>query len=311
MFGVSLIYGGLIGALPWEKLRIVLFVSLISLAAGKQYLNARDYQQDWVTQKDLFWQMTWRAPAIKPDTLVLLNEGALNYYADNSLGAALNWIYAPDNHGQHVEYVLFYPKTRLRNELPELKTGIPIHYDYLAAQFNGNTSQTLAMYYAPPGCLRILDSDIEHLNRLIPETSLMRFASSISDPGLIVQEQRAKMPTIYGPEPEHGFCYYFEKADLARQFKDWDAVVKYSESALALKDHQFDPAEQFVFIEGYAHVGDWQRAVDLSAKVYDFSKENTGPMLCRLWRRIGAETTSSLERSAALSNVSNMFGCNP
>ena len=312
MFGVSLIYGGLISAVPWEKLRIVLLVSLISLAAGRQYLSARDYAQDWTTQKDLFWQMTWRAPGIKPDTLVLLNEGALNYYADNSLSAALNWIYAPDNHGKHVEYVLFYPKTRLHNALPELKTEIPIYYDYLAGEFNGSTSQTLAMYYAPPGCLRILDSDIEHLNHLIPETSLMRFASSISNPGLIVNTPRAKMPDVYGPEPVHNFCYYFEKADLARQFGDWDAVEKYSQTALSSSDdHRYNPAEQLVFIEGYAHAGEWQRAIDLSAKVYDFSKNNTGAMLCRLWRRIGAETAESAERSATLFNVSNMFGCNP
>jgi hypothetical protein len=311
LFGVSLIYGGLIGAIPWEKLRIVLLVSLVSLAAGKQYLNARDYQQDWVTQKDLFWQMTWRAPGIKPDTAVLLNEGALNYYADNSLGAALNWIYAPDNHSQHVEYVLFYPTTRLKNALPKLQTGLPIFYDYLAGQFNGNTSQTLAMYYAPPGCLRILDSDIERLNHMIPETSLMRFASSISDPRLIIQEPRAQMPAIYGPEPEHDFCYYFEQADLAREYGDWNAVVKDGETALSMTDHPLDPAEQFVFIEGFAHVGDWGRSIELSQKAYEISPELVSPMLCRLWRRIGTETTASLERSAALSNVSNRFGCNP
>ena len=311
MFGVSLIYGGLIGALPWEKLRIVLFVSLVSLAAGRQYLAARDYQQDWAIQKDLFWQMTWRAPGIKPDTVVLLNEGALNYYADNSLGAVLNWVYAPDQHGRQVNYVLFYPKTRLHNALPELKTGIPIFYDYLAAQFNGNTTQTLAMYYAPPGCLRILDSDIEHLNRLIPETSLMRFASSLSDPGLIVREGRARMPAIYEPEPEHDFCYYFEQADLARQFKDWAAVVKFSDSALALRNHPFDPAERFVFIEGYAHAGAWERAVELSQEAYNVSPEFVSPMLCRLWRRIGAETAESAARSAALSTIQARFGCNP
>ena len=315
--GVSLIYGGLIGFIPWEKLRIALLVSLVSLAVGKQYLTSHDYQQDWTAQKDLFWQMTWRAPSLKPDTMVLLNEGALNYYADNSLSAALNWIYAPDNHGAHVEYVLFYPKTRLRNALPELKTGIPIHYDYLAGEFNGNTSQTLAMYYAPPGCLRILDSDVEHLNRLIPETSLMRFAANISDPGLIVNEPRAKMPAVYGPEPEHDFCYFFERADLARQFKDWDKVVEWGEMALARNDHPYDPAEQLVFIEGYAHVGQWERAVNLSAQAHEISKEYMGPMLCRLWKRIGAGTTDGLEsdalseskRSAALSKIESMIAC--
>jgi len=311
VFGVSLIFGGLIGFVPWEKMRIVLLVTLISLAAGKQYLTARDYAQDWTTQKELFWQMTWRAPALKPDTLVLLNEGALNYYADNSLSAALNWVYAPDTTSAHIEYLLFYPTNRLRNELPELKTGIPIHYDYLAGEFNGNTSQTLAMYYAPPGCLRILDSDIEHLNHMIQETSLMRYASSISDPSLILNTPRAKMPDVYGPEPDHDFCYYFEKADLARQFGDWDTVVKDANLALSLTVHLYNPAEQFVFIEGYAHVGEWKRAVELSQKAYEVSPKLVSPMLCRLWRRIGAETAPSRERSAALAQSQSQFGCNP
>ena len=126
--------------------------------------------------------------------------------------------------GDRFEYVLFYPKTRLRGELPNLEAGTPIHYDFLAAQFDGNTSQTLVMYYAPPKCLRIFDPEIERLNRSIPEQSLMRFAARLSDPNLIVNEPRAQLPVFYGPEPERDFCYYFEKAELARQFKDWDSV---------------------------------------------------------------------------------------
>jgi hypothetical protein len=308
IFGVSLIFGGLIALFPWERIRIVLLVALVSLAAGKQYLNSRDYQQDWVTQKNLFWQMTWRAPGIQPNTVVLLNEGALYYYADNSLGGGLNWIYAPDNHTRRVEYVLFFPTTRLRNALPKLEPGIPIEYDYLAGQFHGNTSQTLAMYYDPPGCLRILDDDIERVNRMIPETSLLRFAARISSLELILDEPRAQMPEFYGPEPQHDFCYYFEKADLARQFKDWDAVVTFAETAFTL-EHPYDPAEQLVFVEGYAHVGQWDRAVVLSEQANAVSTELVGPMLCRLWKRIGVETADSVERSAALSKVRNIIAC--
>jgi len=310
-FGVSLLFGGLISLIPWERLQIVLLVSLVSLAAGRQYLTSIEYARDWATQKDLFWQMTWRAPGIKPDTLVLLNEGALNFYADNSLSPALNWIYAPDNHSSHVEYVLFYPTTRLRNALPKLEPGLPVYYDYLAGEFKGNTSQTLVLYYSPPGCLRVLDSDIEHLNRLIPESSLMRFASSISKPELIINEPQARMPSVYDPEPEHDFCYYFEKADLARQFGDWSTVVKMGESALSFTDHPYNPAEQFVFIEGYAHAGEWLRAVELSQEAYKSSPQYVGPMLCRLWRRIDAETVEGPERRAALSQIQNMSTCNP
>ena len=136
----------------------------------------------------------------------------------------------------------------------------------------------------------------------------MRFSARISSPELILKEPRAKMPEVYGPEPEHGFCYYFEKADLARQFKDWGAVVKSAEIALSL-EHPYEPAEQLVFIEGYAHVGAWDRAVELSERANGFSEEWVGPMLCRLWKRIGTETTEGVERSEALGKIQKLIAC--
>jgi hypothetical protein len=311
MFGVSLILAGLIALVPWRSLRNILIVLLVGLAAGRQFLWADGYRHDWNTQKSLFWQLTWRAPGIKSDTLLLLNEGALDYYADNSLSSALNWIYAPDNHSEHVEYVLFYPTTRLRNALPELQKDIPIYFDYLAGEFNGNTSQALAIYFDPPGCVRVLDPEIEGRNRLIRETSLMRFAAHISSPNLIIAEPRARMPEVYTPEPAHEWCYFFEKADLARQFGDWEGIASIGDTALKLDERPHDPLELFVFIEGYAHIGEWERAIELSREAQEVSEAKAEPLLCLLWERIQTETTESVERSEALSEVKNMFSCNP
>lgn len=311
MLGVALTFAGLIALIPWERARIVILVSLVSMAAGKQYLTARNYVQDWEMQKDLFWQMTWRAPSIEPDTLILMNEGALDYYADNSLSAALNWIYAPDHRNRDIEYVLFYPTTRFRNALPDIEPGLPVHFDYLAGGFDGNTSQALSFYFDPPGCLRLLDPEVERLDRLILENSLMRYAARLTDPDRILEAPRAAMPGAYGPEPEHGFCYYYQKADLARQFGRWDEAAKFSDLALSFEDHPYEPAEHLLFIEGYAHDGRWERAVELSKRVHEVSPEATGRMLCQLWERVEAETASSRERSEALSAVKSMFACNP
>jgi hypothetical protein len=311
MLGVSLLFGGLISLIPWESVRIIAFVLLVAMAVGKQYLTAQEHVQDWETQKKLFWQMTWRAPGIQPDTLVLLNEGGLKYYADNSLSAALNWIYAPQTQGRHIPYALFYPTTRLRNALPKMEPGIPVHFDYIAGEFNGNTSQILSMYYAPPGCLRVLDPEIERVNRSIREPSLMRFASRLTNLDLITEEPQAQMPEAYGPEPEHDYCYNYEKADLARQMGDWDTVVKMAEAALTIRDYPHDPAELMAFIEGYAHTGEWNQAMKLSQEAYRAGEQYAGPMLCRLWERIETETTDSPEQAAAISEAVNLFACNP
>ena len=322
ILGIALVFTGAISLIPWKKLQIVLLVFLVSMAAGKQYLISQDYSQDWEVQKNLFWQMNWRAPGMEPDTLMIMNEGALDYYADNSLSAALNWIYAPDNHSDHIEFVLFYPKTRFRGALPEFEPGLPVYFDYISGEFKGNTSQTLAFYFDPPGCLRLLDPDVERVNRLIPENSLMRYAARISDPRLIIEEPRARMPEFYDPEPEHDFCYYYQKADLARQLGEWDMVVEFADIALAFEVHPYEPAEHLVFIEGYAHAGQWERAIDLSKRGYDYSNEFMGRVLCQLWERIEAETAGSPESDAlsgetesnrieALAQVQSMFACNP
>ena len=308
MFSVCLILIGLIDLIKVPQVQYGLLALLIGLAAGRQFLWSTDYLREWQAQKNLFWQMTWRAPGLKPNTLVLMNE-ELSFYADNSISAPLNWIYAPKNRSDQIDYVLFYPTNRLEHSLPDLRKDIPIQYDYIAGHFNGNTSQAVAFYYDPPACLRLLEPDIDANNRFLSDDSHMREASALSNPAQILDSPDASMPAIYYPEPAHGWCYYFEKADLARQFGKWEEVVSLGDKALKLSDHPNNPVERFVFIEGYAHVSDWDRALKLSNESYKVSKAYVGPLLCTLWERINMETPVSSGKSQALSEVKNIFSC--
>jgi hypothetical protein len=88
------------------------------------------------------------------------------------------------------------------------------------------------------------------------------------------------------------------------------------DEAVTLNDYPNNPVERFVFIEGYTHVGEWDRALKLSRESYKISKEYVGPLLCTLWERIETETTGGLEndaqkRSEAISGAKNLFACNP
>ena len=304
MIGVSFIFAGLLEYVPF-KIRYAIIVVFVALAAGRQFLWSNDFRRDWTEQKNLFWQMTWRAPGLEKNTIVLINE-ELSYYADNSLGAALNWIYAPDNHSDVMDYVLFYPTNR---ESLSLEPNTPVKYDFLAGMFNGSTSQAVVFYYAPPKCLRLLDPEIDSTNRMIPDDSMLRGAALLSSTAPILRETIARMPEVYGPEPAHGWCYYFQKADLARQMGDWKTVTHLGDVAFALNDYPNDPIERFVFIEGYAHTGDWEKAVELSLNSYKISKNYVGPLLCKLWDRIARETESTPEQNVTLDVVHTKLEC--
>jgi hypothetical protein len=306
MFGSCFFLLGLIELLP-ARLKYACAVLLIALSAGRQFLWSVDYLRDWQSQENLFWQMTWRAPGLEKNTIVLINE-ELTYYADNSLSAMLNWIYGPDEHDNVIDYALFYPTNR---ESLSLQKDVRVVYPFLAGRFIGNTSQAVVFYYAPPKCLRVLDPEIDSINRLIPDESLLREAALLSSTMPILSQQTSKMPDMYGPEPVHNWCYYFQKADLARQLGDWESVTHLGDDAFALDDYPNDPVERFVYIEGYAHHGDWQKAVEYSIASYKVSKNYVGPLLCILWDRIERETAASAEQRSALTDVRNKFECLP
>jgi hypothetical protein len=312
MLAVSFILAGLIEMIRWPRIRYVALAVLVGLAAGRQLLWGLDFSRDWQVQKNLFWQMTWRAPGLQPNTMVLVNEGALDFYADNSLSAALNWVYAPELKATgEIPYLLFYPTNRLDGALSALEPGLDVKYDYLAGRFEGSTSQVVSFYFLPPACLRVLDPVIDGDNHFIPDPYLMREGAALSSSEWILSEGTAVVPSIYNPEPTHGWCYYFQKADLARQVQDWAQVVELGDKAFALDDYPNDPSERFVFIEGYAHVSDWTSAVNYSIQSHRVSPNYVDPMLCKLWARIDTETPDGDGKTAALEEVKTKLSCLP
>jgi len=309
MAGSVFFLAGLLFLLP-KRARFLLPVLLIAFSAGRQFLWTDEFRRDWNVQKNLFWQMSWRIPALEPNTLLFLNEGALKFYADNSLAAPLNWIYAPQDPTPNIPYMIFYPRTRLGGALSALEANTPATHDFLVGEFRGNTSQSVAVYFNPPSCFRVLDPEIDPYNYWVFDKNI-RDAARFSDASRISLEGSAPLlPEIYAPEPSHRrWCYYFERADLARQRGEWEEVAALAKKAFASGDYPNDPTERFVFIEGYAHTGAWQRALDLSDEASAIAPAYMNPLLCRLWARIEKETPSSPEKTSVLEKAKEAYAC--
>ena len=308
MLGSSLLVVALISLFyARPKLQYSLLALLVAFSIGKQFETNVAYIRDWDVHQNLFWQMSWRIPALEPNTAILSNDLPVTYFSDNSLSGPLNWVYAREG---EMDHILYFISIRLNRGLPDLVPGLPIEQNYLAKTFHGNTSQLVVIDYSPPACLRVLDPQIDFANRLL--VPLLRDAADLSNTSLIHQENAVTLPaSLFHSEPAHGWCYYFEKADLARQFGDWQKVAELGDIAFGLDDHPNNPVERFVFVEGYAHTGDWEGAVKLSRESYRVSRNYVGPQLCWLWQRIEITTTDDLseERNEALSEIENMLAC--
>lgn len=312
MMSTSLLIAGLIGLLDRNPIASTLILSvLVGFSVGIQFQHRLVYRQEWLSQKNFFWQLYWRAPGLQPGTVVLTSEIPFTYYSDNSLSAPLNWIYAPDDSSKEMPYLLYDIEARLGQGLPSIEPGLPVTIHYRAADFNGSTSQAIVLFYDPPRCLKVMNPA---LDRFLPVKPLyIREAARLSRLDLIRLDPTPESGPplhLFGPEPPHNWCYYFEKAELHAQFGDWSKVAEMADRALKINKHftEKNVSELIPFAMGYAYTGNWEKAVQLSQKAYEIWDKTQYP-LCDAWQEIRRNTATDAAQQAALAQIRNSIGC--
>lgn len=300
--GVAFLLVALLEILPKWSNKVFLASVLAALAVGVQFNNGYLWREDWQQQQSFFWQVAWRIPDLEPGSILLSSDTPFAYSSDNSLTFPLNLIYAPENRSTEIEHAYFFVSVRLRNELEALKPGLPIHQDYLAATFDSSSDKIVAVHFAPPGCFRVLhpiyDKDLPLAPMmgedagLLTETGLPVLprsaakAMTLSHLGQIVRDvESPTLPEILGAEPAQTWCYYFEKADLARQSDDWAQVAEIGDQVFAIPYYPDDYSEYLPFVEAYTRTGRWEDARDLTRKTADLMPI-LRPALCAIWQRV-------------------------
>lgn len=312
ILGASLLVAGLLVLLTWRAWqRAALLAVLLAFAAGWHFQNENAYRQEWHHQKNFFWQLTWRAPGLTPGSVVITSDMPFNYFSDNSLTAPLNWTYAPEHTGQSMPYLMYAVESRLGQGLASLAPGQTIDQEYRANRFSGSTSQAVVAFYSPPGCVRLIDPLIDA--NLPQKRKNLSEALPLSRLDLIIPqpESAARPPErIFGREPEQGWCYYYEKAELARQLGDWPQVAELGDQALALGQllYEVNAPELVPYIEAYAHTGQWDKAEKLSREAVRITPW-MDKMVCAAWGRIQRDTPAGPEQQAALTAIKDKFRC--
>ena len=303
MLGSSIVLASLIALIKSSRTQMILVALLVGFAGSRHFRLEEVYRSDWLTQQELFTQMSARIPALKEGTIILANDFPVTYYSDNSLTGPLNWIYSPPG---EMYAMLYFASIRVGKTLPSVEPGLPHQLYYIGPTFYGNTDNILVVNFEPPGCFRVIDPEVEVENKLLPPA--VRDVAQHSNQSVILFEKQNQLPRQFYRGAESDWCGYFAQAELARQKQDWEEVIRIADLAFALNDTPNDPVERFVYIEGYSHAGEWEKAVELSRASYKVSRNYVGPLLCNLWNRIERETEAD---PAVLADVQNEFGCSP
>jgi hypothetical protein len=309
MLGACLFATGLINLLIKNKLaKTYIFALLIALGIGQQFFNANIFRRDWSRQQDIYWELAWRIPALKPNTAILTDFVPIDYETDLSFTAPLNWMYAPNFQGGDLPYAMIYVNKRLGSgSLSDLKADTAIELPFRTATFHGSTSQAIMIYAPQNGCLRVLDpvyANAQTYNRFPSLTPLI----PLSDPSRIITHAPPLILTNppFPDEPTHTWCYFYEQAELARQIGDWNKVADLGREASQQGFFPQDDFEWLPFIEADALTGDLKSAEQITRQAWkDEAKLHQG--LCILWKRVQVEGPK--EAQGASSNLLTELGC--
>lgn len=300
MFGAGLMLIALVIWLVRPTAQQWVFAFLLMFSIAAQVWNVNVYRRDWETQLNYYWQLYWRAPALQTGTAIFSLEQpspSVTHYSD--AGYAINVLYHYQTEDGTLPYWYFSRRFHF-----EYRPEMPIKYELRTLKFLGNTSNAVGVFNPTSACLRILDSVYLYdplytagQEILIPVSNLSRI---IPDPAADPPD-----PDIFGPEPERTWCYFFQKADLARQQQDWDTIIDLHQQT---QTQGFTPnhgAEYIPFIEAYAQTGDWQTAYELTVEA---RKTTAGikKMLCTNWARLSGLPSADAK---ILQQVEQAFVC--
>jgi hypothetical protein len=292
MFGASLVLAvGLDWLLARERYKVILLAVLIGLAAGQHLRTTNAYRWDAVKQERFFWQMSWRAPAIEPGTAIIANDSLFRYVGSYPTAVAFNSVYPHAAEYPEQTYWFFELDGTYWNNMEVYLNGVPLNGGIRNLKFEGHSSDAIVVSYDEDAgqCLWVLTPfDVE--NPAAPEFA--RVAAQTADLSNILPAGNPDPASLFGPEPAHTWCYYFQKASLAQQFGEWAEVVRLGDDAANKGYTPNFHMEWFPFISGYAHDGQWEQVRDLYAQAYAKSRQTRDrEFYCMHWDALAAETS--------------------
>jgi hypothetical protein len=272
---VILVYG-LLSKMAYKRAGLVILVLLTGFSVLTHY-NYSLYMRDfWDVQRQVWWQLSWRAPMVEDRTVLFVHlPPEFGYGEGYEIWPAADMIYYHQPGPPPVTAEVLNRET-----IYQIYQGVKKTKTHRNIWLNNVFSHPLIMSITQIGsCLNVIDGAKYELPT--EEDPLVRLVAPYSKISRIQTGGYFKQPSslIFGAEPEHTWCYYYEKAMYARQVGDWAGIARLGDEARARGYSAGDASEWMVFLEGYASVGRDKEAKQLAASIR--SDENMQYSVCQ------------------------------
>ena len=248
--GVALVIGGFIFHFFQEPYRKGLLFALIGMSVIVHFFSAAWYRDFWAAERDLWQQMVWRAPGLRPGTMLFAIPPFAGYEEGYEIYGPANMIYYP---GQGIQ---------LGGEVLNSDTAANIqlqkdreHYDRSVLVPDNYQNILIAVYPGQQSCLHVLDGRKVELPGLLDNSLVADIAPYSQINQIDTSASPVTLPAFLSGEHPKEWCSYYQKMDLARQQGNWQEVASLADESQKKGLTPDDVSEWMPALEAYVTLG--------------------------------------------------------
>lgn len=267
--GAVILLVAMVERIPMRSLRVGVASFLIMAAVLTHYGNSVKAALETETVRNFWWQVAWRVPDFKPGTMLVAAYPASGVQEDYFVWGPANFMYYPEKQNI-VPIEIQLPAAVLTNDvitkiLAQKGTETPVRR---GNQFTRNFDNVLVLSQADQNsCVRLMDENLSELS-VFDDEKIMLVASRSKINNVLTQgDTPVPQAVVFGTEPAHDWCYYYQKAALARQQGEWEIVAQLGDEAQKLDIHPNDQIEWMPFLQAYAILGDLKQVKNISTRI--------------------------------------------
>ena len=253
-----------------DRVRTVFLSLLLALTTLSQVGLGSKALAEEQKISEFWWQVSWRVPALKAGTMLAVNYPQIEYTEDyETVSGPANLIYFPTPTNASP---VVYPVTAMSltdNDLLDAYVGrLSMERTIRSHTFVIDYGNALVISQPDPSaCVHVLDARWPDLSAA-DRSAFLLLAPKSKIENVMADATPAQVPErIFGAEPAHDWCYYYQKADLARQVGDWQGIADLNQQVASLGLHPNDPIEWMPFLQAAAVLGDEKQVKQISTRI--------------------------------------------
>ncbi|HEX2697547.1 MAG TPA: hypothetical protein VHM28_07555 [Anaerolineales bacterium] len=264
--GSALVLVGLIYLIKSEIIQHTLVAFLLISAAYVHFANASQAAAETAEMNSFWWQVSWRAPAIQAGTTLIADYASIPIQEDYFVWAPANLVYYPTADQRGKMNPKLYAAVLTNSTVLDIAQGGSTTYtNRRGIVTQADTSQILVLSQpTTDSCLHIIEGYQPEFSS--QENSQIRLIAEHSSTNFVLANAEPRTPPsiIFGKEPEHDWCYYYEKASLARQRGNWQEIVQLAQEAKQKNLTPTDNVEWLPFLQADVVLNEEQSIRDVA-----------------------------------------------